>query len=339
MRSTDAGEIAHVMNNLADELGDYVLYTSEGEIFVVAAKRGQMLPAPSGEALRGISDDSFVKLSGFRDEDHISSHALGGRSVFSPYFRSMAHRNRVPTDGRPTGSLFRADGFSLLSHLDDLEFPLLAVLEGRILPEPSIVAENRRYTWETLRYAYALSLFQHLIEGKWSRERFKNSDVVRLEKVMTAADCPVDTSGWLSLVGEMRYAMRLLNPYLNPDRMSQIWEEIDRGCLGGLLPAEAAPFVDYYRALSRRDFVGVLTHGKLIYESGGGESGMGNTLFSSIIVAYQKEGKKIEAAETLSNILPYVGWGGAELTRFIGAQLFESQDGLERGNGGDEGRS
>ena len=309
------------MEAISEAFGEYALYSSHNDLIVVAAKHGFPLPTPSGTVLRENGESLPVQV-GFRDLQHVFVHRLGTKEHFDKYFRSVSRAAlRVPS-GRATGDLFGGEEMDLARSFSELDFPLSSVLEGSDPPELEIAEKPRRFTWEGFKYAYALSLYDHIIEGKWEAERFRQHDLSRLQRILESADCPAEEEEWLESLRDLRIATRMMNPYLSQSRMRRFWDRIDDGCLGNIPDKGIATIVDYYRALGKRDYDSMLRNGTAILESGGIETSTGTGILASMLVAHLMEDDRIEAMELFTRYALLVELPDSRIIRFIGSLVF-----------------
>lgn len=316
--------LAALVRAVGDTFGEQELFVSRNSLLVVAAKPGSGLGEPSGSLFESESARRAAGDSGFHGLGHVMAHRVASGRLARPYFESFdipgrgatglhhaARRDRLAVRSKP-----------FLSALLGVNLPLVAMMEDRALPEPE-AATGRIHTPEAGRFVYANVLWSRFLGDGPADKALDPRHVLAMERLLETGRCPADRDGWLDAVADLRVAMGVLNPVMNPGKMDLFWERVLRRGCWDRVPEEMADLVAYYRALSARDHDAIIERGSKLASPGSiAESESARMLLLSLMVARHRTGDRVGLLELMSLVPASVSAPYRRLVHFVSAGAF-----------------
>lgn len=313
--------LAAIMRALGDAFGEHTLFVSRDMLLVVAAKSGAELGEPPG--LPPGSADLWAQAAGvgLHDLKHVMAHRVASGRLARPYFDSID----APGPGRAArGDLLARRTSALFTGLWWVDFPMVAMMEGRDLPEPEASLERRRYTPEAGRIVYAQALWAHFLGDRTAAAKEVNPrHLLAMERLLEAGACPSGRDGWVDAMADLRIVLGVLGPALNPARMEVFWERTDRKGCWRQAPEDVAALAAYHRSLSLWDFGGVVGLGAgLLDPAEVARSESMLMVLLSMMVAQYRSGDRLGLIELMSLVPSGSASIYQEVVHFLSAGAF-----------------
>ncbi|NJO15778.1 MAG: fused MFS/spermidine synthase [Thioploca sp.] len=266
--------VASIIKAISSQFADYTLYfSSPGDILVVATQEDK-LNEPTQAIFEIPEIAKELAYIGIKNQQDLLLHQLGSKAVLDPLFNSYpiaANSDYFPLlDLGAVRAHYLTTTASELTDLHLVTVPLMDILENKpIRTEPLILNENL-YIQAAAKAKQALAIyhyFQGIKTGQLPSPTSMEGEtlaVIRNVRSLHQQQCPPTHPDWFKFEIEeswlfyLRTLADITLPYLSPQEMDVIWNDIESASCFAQLPQTIQQWTNLYKAISQRNFEQIL---------------------------------------------------------------------------------
>ena len=261
--------VASVIKALSIILNDYVIYATSTDILIIANKNG---------AINELSDSIFdipemksiLGRVGIENVQDLALRKLGSRKTLDQLF--ALHSVQPNSDYFPVLDInavkaryLKQNALDLIA-LRTIHLPLIETLEGSGFHKGTLSVSKNSYNKAGRLAVTAKNVFDYFRNVNSTSTvdtiNYLDRKIVRdIKSIHHQCKEEELKTVWL---GSLHAIAKATLPYLYPNEMEIIWNDIESAKCFSVLPEETSHWFYLYRAVSRRDFENVLNFSSLL---------------------------------------------------------------------------
>ena len=259
---------------------DYVIYSLEGNIIIIASKYGKV--GEPSEKIFDIPELAMeLKYIGIINQQDILLRKLGSKKIFDPLFNSydiVANSDYFPVlDLGAVRARYLHLSAAELQRLRVFAAPLLETLDGQPIRTTPLSINENYYLQIGVTARRAMRIHQYFEGVKKNQvtpsQSMSEMTVATIRNIRTIhhLQCQqISNEKWFVFEAEkgwlpsLHFLAKVTLPYLSPTEMKIVWADLEAAPCFTHLPENIRHWFNLYKAVGNRDFKQVLQFSKLL---------------------------------------------------------------------------
>jgi predicted membrane-bound spermidine synthase len=266
--------VASVIKAISSQFADYAIYfTSRGDILIIAGNQDK-INEPTQHIFEFPEITKELAYIGVNNQQDLLLRRLGSKTILDPLFNSYpiaANSDYFPIlDLGAVRTHYLNSSASELMELHLVTVPLMAILENKPFRTEPLILGEKLYIQAAVDAQQALAIyhyFQGIKTGQLPEPTTMAGEMlatIRNVRSLHHQQCPPTYPDWFKFEMEESWLfyLRILAdttlPYLSPQEMAVIWNDIELAPCFSQLPPTIQQWFNLYKAIGQRNFEQIL---------------------------------------------------------------------------------